>query len=97
VAVVPVAELPLLPPGAQTSAVSEAAAAPVGAAATPHASAPLMRLPAATAPVATAAVAAAINAGKKRDQTGVCGNTGQDESPSRATSSRERKLDTKTI
>jgi len=74
--VVPVAELPLLPPGAQTAAVSAAAAAPVGAAATPHASAPLMRLPAATAPVAAAAVAAAMNAGKKRDQTGVCGNTG---------------------
>jgi len=94
---VPVAELPLPPPGAQTAAVSAAAAAPVGAAATPHASPPLMRLPAATALVAAAAAAPAINVGQKRYKTGVCGNTGWKESPSRATSSRERKLDTETI
>jgi len=56
-----------------------------------------MRLPAATALVAAAAAAPAINVGQKRYKTGVCRNTGWKESPSRATSSRERKLDTETI
>jgi len=56
-----------------------------------------MRLQAATVAVAAGAAAAAVDVDQKRDETGVCGNTGKKESPSRATSSRERKLDTKTI